>query len=49
MRGFENMKKCNTPITFIEHEEIQSVKTTIGESMIFERTTVVVVKGSIGR
>ena len=38
------MKKCNNFIKFIENEEMQNVKKTIGESTISESTPVVVVK-----
>ena len=38
------MGKCNICIGFLENEEMQNVKKTIGESSISESTTVVVVK-----
>ena len=38
------MRKCNICIGFLENEEMQNVKKTIGESSISESTTVVVVK-----
>ena len=38
------MRKCNICIGFLENEEMQNVKKTIGESTISESTTVVVVK-----
>ena len=38
------MKKCNKFIKFLENKEMQNVKKTIGESNIYESTTVVVVK-----
>ena len=38
------MRKCNICIGFLETEEMQNVKKTIGESKISTNTTVVVVK-----
>ena len=44
IRGVEKITKCNNCIGFIENEEMQNVKKTIGESMISWTATVVVVK-----
>ena len=41
-------RKSNNYARFLENEEMQNVKKTIGESKISESTTVVVVKSRIG-
>ena len=43
------MKKCNNVIKFIENQEMQKFKKTIGESTISESTPVVVVKAPFFR
>ena len=48
IRGVEQIRKSNNCIGFLENEEMQNVKKTIGESKIPESTTDVVVKNRIG-
>ena len=44
IRGVEKIRKAENYKKFLENEEMQNVKKTIGESTISESTTVVVVK-----
>ena len=48
IRGVEKTRTSNNFIGFLENEEMQNVKKTIGESKIPESTTDVVVKDRIG-
>ena len=48
IRGVEKIRKANNYKNFMENEEMQNVKKTIGESKIPESTTDVVVKDRIG-
>ena len=47
MRGVKKTRQCHNCIGFLENEEMQNVKKTIGEKIISKRSTVVVGKAGL--